>query len=124
MNRKSFKILIFTVLLAGIFCTAAWYWYGFFTPYNAFTAKKNIAEGKIQILYYGEMDPNQKLVDKVAEQFGFQYKRVDDCTVIEPLINGVKRYNEVVYDHLYKIKGKNWEEEFNARIDSILDLDR
>ncbi|MBK7215021.1 MAG: hypothetical protein IPH88_17365 [Bacteroidales bacterium] len=124
MNKKLVKYLIATVLLAGIVLFSAWYWYGIFTPYNAYTAKRDISKGNIQILYYGEMNPNQKLVDRIAIQYGFQYKRVDDCTVNGVLINGVKRYNDVVYDYLDRTKGKNWDKEFRHQIEMILNMDR
>lgn len=78
LRGKSARYLIVVILIAGIFSGSAWYWYGIFTPFNAFTAERDISKGNIQILYYGEMAPNQKLVDGIAIRYGFQYKRAGD----------------------------------------------
>ena len=124
MKAKSARFLIVTILLSGIFIVSAWYWFGIFTPYNAFAAKRDIEKGNVHFLYYGEMDPRQKLVDSIAGHYGFGYRRVDDCNVNDVLINGVKRYNMVVGEYMCKCRGKDWEVRFREDLNNLKDMDR
>lgn len=75
--------------------------YVIFTPYNYFTAKYDISNGKYQILVLGmNLDVDRYLVEKkFANKYKFKFKYFG-CNVTTELVNGSKYYNKVVKNHL------------------------
>lgn len=92
-----------------------YYEFGLFADYNAFKAQRDIKNGNIRILIYGELGTNEVLENKIAHEFGFRFDRVDDCTVNHVLINGVEQYNKRVKEYLRKTHGIDWETKFQER---------
>lgn len=110
MKRRAIGISI-TFLTIGGLLLLGYYYYGLFTPYNYFTAKRDISNGIIQIVVYGELRPNEKAEAEIAKKYGFAYDGTG-CILTPSLISGIQKYNEVVYNHLDKINGKDWWENF------------
>jgi hypothetical protein len=91
--------------------------FGYFTSYNAFTARQDISNGHIQIIVIGE--PNKpQLRQRLAKQYGFEFNYVG-CYATTELLNGSNYYNEVVINHLTDKFGKEFWNRFNNQIDSI-----
>lgn len=95
------------------------YEYGLFDEYNYFTAKRDIKNGKVQLLSTGLILPTQSEEEEKAEeairnQFG--YKRVWIGCFVTP---GVYRYNAVMEDYLEEINGKDWRKRLQQRTDSL-----
>ena len=103
--------------MIGILLVFGYYEFGLFTPFNSCRAKSDIRKGDIKILIYGELLPYKEAENKLASRFGFQYKRVEDCTVNQVLINGVDHYNKVVNKHLVKHNGKDWKTKFEDELE-------
>ncbi len=107
---------------ASILKTATSY-YGLDGEYNYFTARRDIKDGKVQILETGFILPEsninwnkkQDAEKRVENQFG--YKSVyHGCTVT----HGIDIYNSVMEDFLEKVNGKNWRARERAIVDSIM----
>lgn len=107
---------------ADISKTAVSY-YGLDEEYNYFSAKRDIKNGKIQILETGLIlpEPNtdwnkeQEAEKKTEEQFGYKSVYLG-CTVT----HGIGIYNAVMEDYLNKINGKNWRLKQRQMFDSIM----
>lgn len=107
---------------ADILKTATSY-YGIDEEYNYFTAKRDIKNGKVQILETGFILPEPNVdwekkqdAEKRAEnQFGYKSVYLG-CTVT----HGIYIYNSVMEDYLEKVNGKNWRTKERATIDSIM----
>ncbi len=103
------------LVLAVIF-SLSWiaYSYGLLAPYNYFTAKRDIKNGKINLLMWGEVIPmsTQNDLDSLSKTFGFTYYRVTGCNLNSFQLNGFEKYNETVEEYLDSLHGKNWKQEF------------
>lgn len=114
------RILIVTltlILLLGGF----YYWLrvslGLFTPYNSWTANQDIKNGHIQVIAIGY--PFKPLNRQyLARQYDFQYNYIG-CNVTNELLNGSRRYNEVVDTYLTNKFGINFWHLFQRQLDSI-----
>ena len=97
-------------------------YYGLNEDYNYFSAKRDIKNGKIQILETGLIlpEPNvdwvkkQETKEKLEEQFG--YKSVYIGCIVR---HGIGIYNSVMEDYLEKVNGKNWRTKERQMLDSI-----
>lgn len=97
--------------------------YGLNEEYNYFTAKRDIKNGKVQILETGlilpepsvDWDKKQEAEKKAENQFGYQSVYLG-CTVT----HGIDIYNSVVEDYLEKVNGKNWRTKKRMIVDSIM----
>ena len=97
-------------------------YYGLNEDYNYFSAKRDIKNGKIQILETGLIlpEPNvdwvkkQETEKKLEEQFG--YKSVYLGCIVR---HGIGIYNSVMEDYLEKVNGKNWRTKERQMLDSI-----
>jgi hypothetical protein len=116
--KKSYLLLI--ILTLGILYFILRIFFGFFTPYNYFSAQKDIKNGPIQIISVGEpyMPQNEQIL---AAKYGFKYKYVG-CNVTNDLINGSNYYNAVVKEYLTDKFGKDFWNRFNSQLDSIQNL--
>jgi hypothetical protein len=94
------------------------YQFGLFESYNWLTAKKDISNQRIQLVIYGELDPNEQLRNKIAVELGFQFFRPTGCVVDQPFINGVNGYNQVVTAYLNE-QSPDWEQQLNVRIEQL-----
>ena len=107
---------------ADILKTATSY-YGLDEEYNYFTARRDIKNGKVQILETGLILPEPNVnwekkqdAEKIAEnQFGYKSVYLG-CTVT----HGIDIYNSVMEDYLEKVNGKNWRTKERRTIDSIM----
>jgi hypothetical protein len=96
---KSKKILI-AVLLVALTLPAAFH-FGLFTPYNYFTAKRDVLAGSIQLIEYGE--PSLPTTDSASrKQEGFLVVKAISlgCVITAQEINGIEQYNYVMKEFL------------------------
>lgn len=127
-KRKYFQRLGFTIPIAMIIFSLADFTdlvifnYGLNQEYNSFAAKRDIKNGKVQILETGLVLPlgnnwerQQEIEQQIEKQFGFEVNEVG-CTVFP----GMAKYNSVVEKYLDKRNGKNWKIRMKQRIDSAL----
>ena len=118
--KKGITIVIILTLVIGI----AYYKYGIFTPINYFQAKADIKNGKIQILTYGLEIYDSEELNEIALEYGFQFKRVEDCTVTDHFINQVDSYNLAVENYLNELNGDQWLERFDKEAENRMKFKR
>ena len=114
--RKTIIICITLLTIAGIF-SLAW-WTGCFTPYNYFTAKRDIRNGNIQLVSYGLPIPELVKESEIRKKYGFSKSNIG-CIVTTDLIRGISKYNDVVESYLNKRNGHNWRLRYKREIDSV-----
>jgi hypothetical protein len=119
LKRKITYGILTVLLLAGIYLGLR-FAFGFFTPFNCWTAQQDIKNGKIKIAEVGEMPLNFEQKQKLANAYGFDFY-LFGCNVTKDVINGTKYYNEVMIDHLEEKHGKGWWTTFQSKLDSIDD---
>ena len=117
MSRKS--ILIVGILLIG---TGILFWnFGFFTPYNYFTAKSDIAKKNIQIIYIGESMLKPSNINVVSKKYGFEVIGFG-CTFNKQEQNGIEIYNSQMDNYLNMLNPKGWKSDYKKGIDSLMKL--
>lgn len=125
-SRISLIIPITFILFSGVdISKTAINYYGLNEEYNYFSARRDIKNGKVQILETGLAlpDPNvnwekKQGAEKIAEtQFGYKSVSIG-CTVT----HGIDIYNSVMEDYLRKVNGKNWRIKERKIIDSIMNF--
>jgi hypothetical protein len=97
---KQIIILLLAVSIATGIC-----WYScLFTPYNYFTAKRDIRKGKINYISYGLplVVPNQVQIDSLEEKYSIKSLNIG-CVVTKDEIRGIGYYNAVMEIH-WKIR--------------------
>ena len=92
--------------------------FGFFTPYNVWTAKQDIKKRKVQIAEIGELPLNFEQKQKLANSYGLEFYLIG-CNVTTDIINGTKYYNNAMIGHLESNYGIGWWTEFQIQLDSI-----
>lgn len=107
-----------TIILIGGLCFGLNSVFGIFTPYNFWTARQDIKNGKIQIEDIGEMPINFDQKQKLANYYGFEF-HLFGCEVTSDITKGIKYYNNVMIDHLESKYGVGWWSKFQAQLDSI-----
>lgn len=115
MSRKTILFSSFVIPIIGI----AAYQFGYFTPYNCITAKRDLSKGQFRILVYGERSPSDSIATQLATKYGFEYDIVAGCTITMPEGRGFKSYNDVMRDAIKEKLGNNWEDKFNKEVDSL-----
>jgi len=98
-------------------------YYGLVEEYNYFSAKRDINNGKIQIIETGLImpEPNvnwNKMRDtqqNLEKKFG--YKSVNPGCIVT---NGIGIYNNAMEDYLEKGNGKTWRTKERQMLDSIM----
>lgn len=97
--KKSQKILV-AVLLAALLLPAA-FQFGLFTPYNYFTAKRDVLAGKIQLIEYGEpmLPTTDSAIHKLDDSLGVKTISLG-CVITTQEINGIEQYNYVMEEFL------------------------
>lgn len=93
--------------------------YGLFDEYNYFIAKRDIGNGKIQLLSAGLRLPSgneeeQRAEEAIRHDFGFTSVWIG-C-IWTP---GVEKYNAVMEDYLKERNGDGWQERMRQRLDSL-----
>lgn len=94
--------------------------YGIFTRYNYLTAKIDIYNGNIRLIYYGlpVFSSKQREIDSVSTSYGFRHYN-SGCTISAPESKGADIYNNVMEEYLLKRNGNNWRIEYKRVIDSL-----
>ncbi len=87
--------------------------------YNHFTAKRDIKNGKVQLLTAGLILPSgneeeQKAEEGIRNEFGYKSLWIG-CTWTP----GVEKYNTVVENYLDKRNGNGWRNRMQQRINSL-----
>jgi hypothetical protein len=109
---------LLTIILISAICYGLNSAFGLFTPFNNWTAKKDIKNGKLQIAEVGEMPLNFDQKQKLAQSYGFRFYLLG-CIVPSGIKNGTMLYNKVMIDHLEEKFGKGWWSKFQNQLDSI-----
>jgi len=93
--KKSKKIFIAISLVYLTLFVA--YQFGLFTPYNYFTAKRDVLAGKIQLIEFGEtfLPIADNTIHKFEDSLGVKTIYLG-CVITTQEINGIKQYNYVV----------------------------
>lgn len=121
MKRKLIYGLLTISLLFGVYFGLR-LTFGFFTPYNTLTARQDIKKGKVQIIAVG-LPYMPQIEQRVADKYGFSFNYVG-CNATTELLNGTKYYNNFIESHLQKKFGDNFWKDFNAQVDSLINLDK
>jgi hypothetical protein len=119
-NKLKLKItygILTILLLAGLYFGLR-FAFGLFTPYNFWTARQDIKDGKIQIIEIGELPLNFEQKQKLAKSYGFNFSQ-PGCNATTDVLNGVEYYNIIVVEHLKNKYGDGWWTKFHNQIDSI-----
>lgn len=109
---------LLTILLFGGLYFGLRFAFGIFTPFNFWTARQDIKNGKIQIAEIGEMPLNFERKQKLANSYGFDFYLLG-CNVATGIINGTGYYNKTMIDHLESKYGIGWWTKFQSQLDSI-----
>lgn len=123
MRKRLFKystILIFV----GIGLFVSYYYFGIFTPYNYFTAKRDLSNNKPRLLVFGMPSEKDMQCQHIAKDYGFTYEIVAHCIVSESFVNRVNVYNKVTEDYLKNKFGVSWKIKFSNKVDSLFQLER
>ncbi|OIQ30767.1 MAG: hypothetical protein BM564_00730 [Bacteroidetes bacterium MedPE-SWsnd-G2] len=115
MNGKIISILI---LIIG---TIAIWHLGFFNRYNYLTAKSDIANKNIQLVYIGESKLKPKDLNRVSKKYGFKIVGFG-CALTTNEQNGIEMYNSQIDHFLGEYNGVGWKSEYKKEIDSLLKL--
>lgn len=107
-----------TILLIGGLYFGLRLAFGFFTPFNFWTAEQDIKNGNIQIVEVGELPLNFEQKQKLANSYGFDFY-LFGCNVTDGTINGIKYYNKTMINHLENKYGNGWLTKFQTQLDSI-----
>ncbi|MFT3903817.1 MAG: hypothetical protein QM727_11635 [Niabella sp.] len=117
MKRKAKYGLLTVLLLVGLYFVLR-FAFGFFTPFNFWTACQDIKSGKVQFVEIGELLPHTEQKRHLANAYGFDLYFFG-CVVSTDIMNGVKYYNQTMVDHLEKKFGNGWQAKFQMQLDSI-----
>ncbi len=107
-----------TIVLIGGLYFGLRFEFGFFTPFNFWTAGQDIKNGKLQIAEIGEMPLNFEQKQKLANSYGFDFYQFG-CNVTTDIISGTEYYNKKMVDQLESKYGIGWWAKFQSQLDSI-----
>ncbi|HEY0056548.1 MAG TPA: hypothetical protein VGB63_14435 [Pedobacter sp.] len=118
-TKAFFTIPILFILFSAYYLAGMVdFYYGLSEDHNYFTAKKDISNGKIQLLAAGllvdESTEVERARDSLCSVFGFKSVSVG-CISSE----GIERYNETMKDFLKEKNGKDWEKVFHRELDIV-----
>lgn len=117
MNRKiTYGIL--TILFLGGLYFGLRFVFGFFTPFNLWTAREDIRKGRIKIVEVGEMPMNFEQKQKLAKSYGFKFY-LYGCNASTDIIHGKEYYNKKMVEELENQYGVGWWAKFQSQLDSI-----
>ncbi|MFM2386637.1 MAG: hypothetical protein RL660_1394 [Bacteroidota bacterium] len=115
---RKHKYGLLTIFLIGLFYIGLRLLFGLFTPYNFFTAERDIAKNKVQIIVVG-FPYYPQVHNRLAKNYGFNYTYVG-CNATIELLNGRKFYNKRVRSYLTRKHGSNFWETFKSQVDSSI----
>ena len=112
MNKQMIIFFLAVVGATGI----SWY-YCLFTPYNYFSAKKDIANDKVAFISFGlpALERFNILSYSIREKYGIKYKNIG-CVVTEDEIRGIHFYNTVIEEYLTKRNGERWKKKYTKEL--------
>jgi len=113
LKKISFTIP-FSIIIFGLYISIVTvnYEYGVFHPYNHFTAKRDIKDGRIQLVTYGLPVDNWVEIKNITKKYGFEYVTMG-CIVNNM---GHEKYNDVMIEYLNKTNGKGWRNRMDKEI--------
>ncbi|MGX7668734.1 FEKKY domain-containing protein [Flavobacterium pedocola] len=117
MKRKTTYTFLTILIIAGIYLGLRFV-FGFFTPFNSWTAQQDIDNGKIQIVELGELPLNAAQKHNLANRYGFKLYYYG-CNVSTDIQNGTDYYNKKMIGHLEHKYGIGWWTKFQHQLDSI-----
>jgi|WetSurMetagenome_2_1015567.scaffolds.fasta_scaffold01666_3 hypothetical protein len=77
----------------------------------------------IKVLSYGYPTVDYYQRNKVAKKYGYSIIPVAGCEVSQMLIDSVKILNEIAYNEIEKINGKDWREKYEIDVENEFKLD-
>lgn len=92
--------------------------YGLTDKYNYFTAKRDLRNGKVQLVVKGLIMPESEEEQQIRKRFGYDIVW-DGCTITN---DGYEKYNDVMEKYLEKINGKGWQIKQQHLLDSVRHL--
>jgi hypothetical protein len=94
--------------------------YGLFSTYNYFTARRDIKNVNIQIIFTGlpMICSRDSEIKAVRVKYGFKVNHIG-CVVSTQEMNGIEVYNNVVEQYLAERNGKNWRIAYKTEVDSL-----
>lgn len=118
-NRKLIYGIVALPILVGLFLSLK-YFFGFFTPYNSWTARQDIKNGEVQLISVG-LPYMPELAQQVAKQYDFRYC-YSGCMVNPWEMNGIDCYNEVVREYLANKHGNDFWAMYDAKISRVYNI--
>lgn len=99
-KMKKSKKIIASILLAALLLFTA-FQFGLFTPYNYFTAKRDVLARKIQLIEYGKpmLPTTDTTIHKLEDSSGYNTISLG-CLITNQEINGIEQYNYVMEEFL------------------------
>jgi hypothetical protein len=117
LKRKITYGLLTVLLLGGLYFGLR-FAFGLFTPFNFWTARQDIENGKVQIADIGELPLNHRQKQSLANSYGFGFYYFG-CNISTDIINGTTFYNRAMVAHLENKLGAGWWTKFQNQLDSI-----
>lgn len=117
-NETQNRIQLFNNSNSGLPLFRSSFYIRSFTPYNFWTAKQDIKNGKIQIVETGEKPLKFKQKQNLAKSYDFVIY-LSGCNVATDITNGTKYYNKAMIEQLENKYGSGWWIKFQTQIDSI-----
>lgn len=116
MKRIIIYIVLTIIILGGLS-----FWlrsaFGFFTPYNTWTARQDIKNNKVQIIAVG-LPYMPQVRQELAKKYGFEFYFIG-CSPPDEGSNGIDYYNHVMETYLRDKFGDNFWTDFNKQFDSL-----
>lgn len=109
---------LLTILLLGGLYFGLRFVFGFFTPFNLWTASEDIRKGRIKIIEVGETPLNFEQKQKLAKSYGFKFLLYGSNASTD-IINGKDYYNKKMIEELENQYGVGWWAKFQSQLDSI-----
>jgi len=88
--------------------------------YNYITAKLDIKNKNVRIIYVGLRKPSSRdnEIDSVETEYGFKNIYIGYDTT-KQIISGIHNYNEVMEAYLKLRNGIDWRENYQRKVDSL-----
>ncbi len=118
--RKRILIISLIFAIIGSVIIILWWYFGLFSSYNYFIAKRDIKNGTVQYISFGLPMPSSKdsEINMVMTKYGFKDRNIG-CIVTKQEINAIETYNVVVEQYLTSRNGKNWKPNYQKEVDSL-----
>lgn len=116
------KKIILIILLTGIL-SALLIIFGFFSPYNFFSAKQAIKANIYRKVCINEHPVYYRIEKSVGEKYGFEVVNIETKKGIRPInYFGIKTYNNLMKENYIKIKGAALYQKYQNELDSICSM--